>query len=190
MPTNTIERLLAALLVLSGLGACRVTETVQVVQAQTSLPVTTLFDGFAYRGARPWSSASEHWYAAELPPKFEEGFAYVFWRKAPFDGFDFALQIFPSRLAALGFTIVSAPRANGEGFVFLDSGGPLYTIKARKNGCELTLTTMNRREGLWPWQRSDKGWPWQAPYWDSTTFVFGIQRTAATGVSGAAAGCP
>jgi hypothetical protein len=113
--------------VLSGCGTNR-----QLISKVEGSGVTTLFEGFVYLGARARSRGGEPKPAGVAPSVIESNTDYLFNRKADGQAEKVALEVLPTRLRLLGFEVLSGPNADGTGFVFLDNGGPLFLIKARK----------------------------------------------------------
>lgn len=173
-------RLLVGLMIAALTSAgCRPGWQPEPIKANPTEPATVLFEGFAYRGEQVAARSREVSVSSQLPSKLAQEKGYVFWHRAPIDHVDFALKKFPARLDSIGYVILSAPKPNGEGFIYFDSGGPLFTIIAKKGSCEVTIRTMNIREGPWPWQNPDGTWSWQSPVWDPTNFILLIRRVPA-----------
>lgn len=146
------------------LAGCQ--EVAHEVQGDSGL--ARLFAGFVYVGTPPLGPDDpEHGTASQpLPTTLVVGRGYVFHHRLPVDIGKMALETLPTRLRALGFTILSAPQRDGEGFAHGNQGGIFFGYKVRQGSCEATLG-----HGFDPALARGR-WPWQEREWEAADYVF------------------
>jgi hypothetical protein len=125
--------------------------------------VTVLFEHFTYLGESSGQAGRGDLTRTSLYPNpVKVGQTYLFNRQIDGRAEDMALDVIPSRLPSLGFAVLTGPKRDGTGFIFLDSGGPLFSIKASLGECVVLIQKPSAREvpgsslGLW------KGGVWEA----------------------------
>lgn len=70
-----------------------------------------------------------------LPKQLRTGFVYVFHTQERITTEEAALTLLPRKLRAAGVEILDGPKSSGE-FAIPNSGGPLWNIRFRYQGCQ------------------------------------------------------
>ena len=135
------------------LAAC--SENQEPLSKVSGKSITSLFEGFTYLGERFKHVETDPLERGrDYPVGLVDRKEYVFVRSADGRAADMALKVLPARLRALGFDIIDAPAADGTGLLFLDGGTVLFSIRARKDGCDLSIGKSSSMdpatEARWP----------------------------------------
>ena len=137
-----------------------------LIQYDEERPLSRLFEGFVFVGQRSLNDKNDLPMQTRPVPQFiSPGYEYLFRHATLVDTGEMGQKVFPERLAALSFTVVSAPNSRGDGFIMLDGGGgPIYTVKAQRNTCELAIHHGPSRYLL------DTPWPWVKDGWEPANY--------------------
>ena len=137
--------------------------------------LSQIFDGFLYCGKQQrngYKEPSNIYFKnpGSLPDAIEVDQVFIFLHPRPNDIDKIAIIILPTRLKELGYEVLQAPDNKGNGFIFLDEGGPLYSIRGQRGETEILITHEINGYLL------HHPWPWDRNVWEAANYLVEFRR--------------